>query len=142
MKRIIKFRAFVDGIMYYNVELTLDGWVHWWGDDGNDTECKAIGTIYEDRILRTCELMQFTGLLDRNGKETYENDIIKYHDYDESFGKVKYDKWKIGQIIWDNEHLRYQSETGNKYGKWLENFYRMNYIEVIGNIYENPELLT
>lgn len=61
------------------------------------------------------ELMQFTGLHDRNGKEIYEGDIVKlYHD-------------KLG-VYWDKD------------GHW-SHCGLLDLSEVIGNIHENPELL-
>jgi hypothetical protein len=69
------------------------------------------------------ELMQYTGLKDREGREIYESDIVKEGDL-------------IGVIGWHDDYarFRYTHETGSA---GLYCFYG----EVIGNIYENPELL-
>lgn len=81
------------------------------------------------------EVLQFTGLQDRNGKEIYEGDILKYNfPYD---GRLKH----ISPVT----YLETQSSFGIKdiYGNEIP-LYRItanNYFEVIGNIYENPELL-
>jgi uncharacterized phage protein (TIGR01671 family) len=78
------------------------------------------------------EIMQFTGLLDKNGKEIYEGDIVKNYCIEESDGK--------NSVV-----------SFNKIGWWVENsksiggghyLFHPSDFEVIGNIYENPELLT
>ena len=75
-------------------------------------------------ILET--LSQFTGLKDKNGKEIYEGDIIAYP-------KSGYKDYKT-KVIWNNDWLRYETKDGLGFS--------MAYgVEVIGNIYENPELL-
>ena len=71
------------------------------------------------------DLMQFTGLKDKNGKEIFESDLLK----DE--------RDKILEVCWGE-------------GEWLagklalnaNNFFegKCGFIEIIGNIYENPEL--
>ena len=74
-------------------------------------------------------VMQFTGLLDKNEKEIYEGDIIQSDD---------------GLRLWSVE---YSIELGGRYigkgiGKtWFSENPAWNVLEVIGNIYENPELV-
>jgi uncharacterized phage protein (TIGR01671 family) len=80
-------------------------------------------------------IMQCTGLKDKNGKLIYEGDIFKYKD--EVYGLC------IGKIEWDNAHYEFQYYTGEKYG-WFSHILCLKHIkniEVIGNIYENKELL-
>lgn len=82
-------------------------------------------------------LQQFTGLQDKSGKEIYEGDILKYSaNYAESLGgqlccdidKVEF--YSGGYFGWKGDLLCDFSENGKKL-----------YLEIIGNSYENPELL-
>lgn len=77
--------------------------------------------------MKNLELMQYTGIKDKNGKEIYEGDI--YHVGDK---KIKY------LVVWfdsgfEGKQLRSTSYAGLK--SWVKD------IEILGNIYENPELL-
>ena len=73
---------------------------------------------WENNILAPTDectiLMQYTGLKDKNGVEIYEGDIVKYE-----YGQIFEIKWDYGLL------------------SHLENIW----FKIIGNIYENPELL-
>ncbi len=75
----------------------------------------------------TNKIMQFTGLIDKQGKEIYEGDIIRQEHIPYS-----------GQVEWNGQAYWFVF----RYGKHID-FLHMNQdnIEVIGNIYESPELL-
>lgn len=72
-------------------------------------------------------LMQYTGLKDKNGKEIYEGDILKTN-----FGRTAAVVWyRRGFFVDAPEH----PEGVTDFLVWEQS-------EIIGNIYENPELLT
>lgn len=122
--REIKFRAFHKatktmivpvGVLPLGgcLELTLERKV------GNAGSTEKNYTYYNaDQI----DIMQSTGLLDKNGKEIYEGDIIRDSD---GSAEVKWSQEDCGFIAWYNQ------------------FNILNFpkdVEIIGNIYENPEL--
>jgi len=73
-------------------------------------------------------LMQYTGLLDRNGKEIYEGDIVSRYRGE----KIKAD---IYQVKW----VMYSNNDECPVSGFL--IFGAEYSEVIGNIWETPELL-
>lgn len=77
---------------------------------------------------------QFTGLLDKNGKEIYEGDILKYH-LEDSVGS--YDG-TAAVFYYEDGFCIETGESG--YCPYLCEVLTGD-AEVIGNIYENPELL-
>ena len=105
------------------------------------------------------ELMQFTGLKDKNGKEIYERDIIKHirkHWYCPGHPKHNKDLVDNCEIYFDEENgiisertidlTRKNQPPYSSSGILTKNSFNderadKNIIEVIGNIYENPEFL-
>lgn len=83
-------------------------------------------------------LMQYTRLKDKNEKEIYEGDIVKYDEFWE--GDCHYNSG-VGQILWDDEETGFYLTAKDTSFIDLFNLTRNLDAEVIGNIYENPELL-
>jgi uncharacterized phage protein (TIGR01671 family) len=85
-------------------------------------------------------LMQYTGLKDRNGKEIYEGDIVRNHrnPHNEELILVRWQE-AINDIKWTIEKPGFRFERINGSGTtiWVAD----KHFEIIGNIYENPELL-
>lgn len=80
-------------------------------------------------------LMQSTGLTDKNGKEIFEGDIVKVTDGDE---RTNFPDGGIGTICGLDEIFMWYIDGQVHNG--LFDISQEYYIEVIGNIYENPEL--
>ena len=80
---------------------------------------------------------QFTGLLDCGGKEIYEGDIVGFEDCT-STESGYYEQNCIGVVGWSNETVGF--EVSNRLS--ADSCDVLNECVVVGNIYENPELLT
>ena len=129
MKREIKFRAFDGNQMHDKVCVNHEGkFIKYgyratdWVDDAN----AGIG-------------MQFTGLTDKNGKEIYDGDVLKWKSSNPfSLGEIRIVSVTYTQAqFWCNG-------VGNMFGKfgvYLAELLTNERCEVIGNIYEHPNLL-
>lgn len=132
-----KFRAFsIEAKTMHNI-LAIDF--------SRNMYCLQIGkaTIGEWFWFREIELMQSTGLKDKNGVEIFEGDIVRYTwdmpsdvNATEKGKKIRISKvfwsdwrasWAVGKKSCNNDLFRY-ARNGNT-------------VEVIGNVWENPELL-
>ncbi len=76
--------------------------------------------------------MQSTGIKDSKGVDIYEGDIIKYKYYDKEYITTVY--WNIEEAKFHFIAIDYYWETDGLYNPWDDT-------EVIGNLYENKELL-
>ena len=129
--RQIKFRAWLKNFqkMVDVVEIDfLEGCIVWIYDDYiNQEQIKEVDK-FEDIIL-----MQYTGIKDKNGVEIYEGDVIKTDDNH---------KFKV---IWDETRFIGVDSVrdGNGYICYIDSHYKdgKSRLEIIGNIYDNPELM-
>jgi len=94
--------------------------------DNTDRIDKCL-TYYE--LNKSVELMQYTGLKDKNGKEIYEGDILQFDakEWGDNKTNLFQVKWCLESGEWD---------TGGGTNQECKDFKK-----IIGNIYENPELL-
>ena len=82
-------------------------------------------------------IMQYTGLKDKNGREIYEKDIAEESYINPMTGKKVVDRYVIE---WENG-IHKMKYIGNQKGKDRYLWMRFNEVEVIGDVYRNPELL-
>jgi len=118
--REIKFRAWdpEEEKMYFPVSVSMNGYADApWGKEKYDWI-----------------LMQFTGLTDKNGKEIYHSDILLYKN-------VRF------RVRWSETRARFYVSAKNIWNKTTDSVIRKSIewaaqrCEIIGNSYENPELL-
>ena len=118
MTREIRFRAW-DG---KNKKMFTVDYLEW------DDKAKLIGTVgtLEDddtRDLADVELMQYTGLKDENGKEICEGDILGHPNRGNRV------------VVWEDEFAGFRTDPPD--GRPCFD----SFSEIIGNVYEQPELL-
>lgn len=91
----------------------------------------------DDSLCSDWTFMQFTGLRDRSGTEIYEGDVVRFHWNGEcDTGRIEYDGGSFFCTV--NAKRVFASPGGVAYMLFDLNPDEM---EVIGNIYENPELV-
>jgi len=125
-------------------ELKFRAWIHAYCGGGVPQKCfntMAYGTddSLEDffsQFENFFDIMQYTGLKDKNGKEIYEGDILKEDDAKTPVIVV------IGEFVHEENYgdkaTFYGCNVPIRYG--YKDYFDYKY-EIIGNIHENPELL-
>jgi len=90
--------------------------------------------LYEKICLNRFEIMQSTGMKDKNGTEIFEGDIVKPVSFASWIGVVKYSSENAAYILDDhnNEFIRGENVYLSQFNEGLE---------IIGNIYENVNLI-
>lgn len=119
MTREIKFRSwYLETNMVYSKNMVREN---------------QLGAFFEFYV-DSHDIMQYTGFKDKNGKEIYDGDILKYSDgSDVSHHKIFFDE-KIGR--WSDVRMEDQ-DCQTTY----DGFEFVGDCVVIGNIYENPDLI-
>ena len=127
--REIKFRAWdKNSMMFFNLM---------WGNSGRGRGwigMLPLGEelqrgLYDNRIQvdpDDCDIMQYTGLKDKKGTEIYEGDIVVFKN------------WKPKSVVFQTNGV--QTFVFDGTDLWLSSYDSEHY-KVIGNIYQNPELL-
>jgi len=112
-QRQIKFRAWDNEVKKWTVPFT--------------PQDLADGDFISASELERCEIVEWTGLCDKNGKEIWEGDIVagQGRPYLIKYGEGHYEFWESETVL------------GYHWGIW--NIYQN--LEVIGNIQENKDLL-
>ncbi|SDJ68598.1 YopX family protein [Alkalibacterium thalassium] len=139
MNRQIKFRAWDSeaNIMIYSDHRTRKLYDAYYGFEMNEKgelECRWEGDFLESHVLdggTLDNIMQYTGLKDKNGVEIYEGDIVEY----ELFGRekkmtIEYNQESASFKYCIADEIKFTFDGGNN-----------ERMAVIGDIHENPELL-
>ena len=120
MSRVIKFRAWVPAMNQMQSDPKM-----------GTMEAMSIISLNDSLAqygegIGSAVLMQFTGLTDKNGKEIYEGDVLRCND---TFREAVH---YSGDGFWSSTDM---ATFRVRLSDWAT-------LEVIGNIYENPKLLT
>jgi len=146
MSRVIKFRAWIKPDYMGS------------GDGGEmiaqDSKCDfsmvsngtGFGVVYDYETWikdSEYEIMQFTGLLDNNKKEIFEDDICLWHTTESDFNPIWPIKWKdkISAFCHGNMPIVNLFQSGFYQPSLGREPWAGEGLEIIGNVHENPELL-
>lgn len=149
-KREIKFRGFrIDkngkGKVFVNGEWVKGYWVEgYYFENANGAfiiqypyHANYIGVDVLVKIIPET-VGQYTGLTDKDGKKIFEGDILRFtRGGNEHIGKVVYEQRICGLDLWYNEVVGAYGEKAT----FRISLTEPTKLEVIGNIYDNPELL-
>lgn len=169
MSRVIKFRAWRDGFTWPTDKKVEPGC--WLSDVHIDPTGRACyydyELLYHDNLEKyggKVHVEQFTGLLDKEGREIYEGDILEVSS-DEPRTNALYAQgeywmkdgsnpmrsvtrrsridWDIEQGMWQQVYLDwFQTCAGHKTGQPVSGFISPKESRVLGNIHQHPHLLS
>jgi uncharacterized phage protein (TIGR01671 family) len=119
----------------------------WDGEDMQTNLGCVLLSCLEEGVIETpdgedvidCVYMQYTGIEDKNEVDVYEGDIVSLYEH-RYRGDGSYDD-SLAVVEWDDDFCGFVFKLLPREGGDSEAFLFENIIEVLGNIYENPELL-
>ena len=122
MNRDIEFRIWADNQFYYKCLVGNTNNI-----EDNNWTCPMVW-LEDKKEWVNCDngiIQQYTGLKDKNGKKIFEGDILIEYSNDIEYWVVSYE---YGKFVGTCDNVS-------------EDLYELSDLEVIGNIYENKELL-
>jgi len=137
----IKFRAWDKKSrkwIYFDSRDDKDYYLEW---DGEDWKVLYYTAQMDIKYIYDFKLVQFTGLKDKNGKEIYEGDILYFkNDHIKKFSKVFWDKRMARYCL--HIKIMFYSPKKEPVRVVVSNMIKgLKNSGVMGNIYENPELI-
>lgn len=131
--REIKFRAYIKnlGLMLPVSMIDFENETIYVSLDSDEWSNDPLEYDFDDKDI---EIMQYTGMTDKNGKEIYEGDIVEVWSFVRWIGFIKYLPEKAAFVLWDYEKFPYLDDF-----VYLSQF--EDGFEILGNIFENPELM-
>ena len=135
--REIKYQAWdkKDKEMLQDIQdyFDCDGCANEYGQDMLNQGIQKFGDFIKSKRF---EVREYTGLKDKNGKEIYEGDILEIDDKEHDSGP-----YSVQSIGWNGFYLNGDGHGSPQVMQWNLDGSPEPTTEVIGNIYENPELL-
>jgi uncharacterized phage protein (TIGR01671 family) len=127
-----KHKKFLIGIPPMEYMLDHDEWSH---RDIEEDPCVYLNNVFSKDFNGRLIFQQYTGLTDKNKKEIYEGDILDFTARYKQTGPVEviYYGASFGCVVTDDGGLKEFWD--------LCHIVQQHYPEIIGNIFENPELL-
>jgi hypothetical protein len=134
MNKEIKFRAWDDQWYYFVIKPTEE----------NESYTISFGSSVYIELMKEGNLRnwgQFTRLKDKNGKEIYEGDIVRFRSMDNIPYRIGHIRILGGGLTANALETRIDTTDGYLYPLSNEREFPITQSEVIGNVCENPELL-
>lgn len=97
---------------------------------------ETISNIYQQSVFEVVAVREFTGLKDKNGKEIYEGDVVELFN-------IREEGTEKGELVWQEEYAGFiiKGKQNRLWSIEMASGYDTVTGQVIGNIYENPNLL-